>query len=343
MSSPHRLALGLVGAGHLGKIHAACLAQLADVIEVVGVLDADPAAAGAVAETYGWRALASRDELFAALTPGSRPAAVDVVTPTTSHYELAYASLAAGCHAFVEKPLAATAAEAAALEALAARCGRVVQVGHVERFNPAFREVAAGGIRPLFIEAHRLAQFNPRALDVPVVLDLMIHDIDLALSLVDAEVERVSASGVGVVGEAVDIASARLDFANGATANLTASRVSLKNMRKLRLFARDAYIGVDLLAKSAEVVTLSEQDPEAPSGFRLPTPEGVREVAVAQPTILPTNAILEELRAFAKTIRDGGAPVVSARDGRRALEIAERILDDMRARAMLRHQSPERS
>ena len=342
MPTPHSIALGLFGAGHLGKIHARCLAQLADEIEVVGVFDADSAVARAVAAEHGWRAFPTREALLAALAAAPGPAAVDLVTPTTTHFVMAKAALEAGCHLFVEKPITVTAAEARTLEALAGERGRVLQVGHVERFNPAFRQIVDHGIQPLFVEAHRLAEFNPRALDVSVVLDLMIHDIDLVLSLVDAEVADVSASGVGVVGETVDIASARLDFDNGATANLTASRISLKNMRKLRLFARDAYVGIDLLDKSAEVVTLSDHDPAAPGPFQLPTAAGLREVRMTQPEIAPANAILEELRAFAAAVRDGGDPVVSARDGRRALEVAERILADMTHRTSLRQSKPAR-
>ena len=336
MTTPPKLALGLLGAGHLGKIHARCLAQLTDVIDVIGVFDTDAAAAAAVADEYGWRAFASVEECLSVLAADGRATAVDIVTPTTSHYVLAKAALDAGCHLFVEKPITVTAAEAREVETLADEAGLTVQVGHVERFNPAFRQVVQHGIRPLFVEAHRLAEFSPRANDVSVVLDLMIHDIDLVLHLVDADIADVSASGVGVVGEAVDIASARIDFANGATANLTASRISLKAMRKLRLFARDAYVGLDLLHKSAEIVTLSDHDPAAPGPMQLPTSGGLRDVTVSQPAVTPTNAILEELRAFAKTVRGGGVAAVTARDGRRALEVAEWILRDMRTRAALR-------
>lgn len=343
MPLPPPLSLGLLGVGHLGKIHARCLAELPGDIRVAGVYDLDHDAAQGVAQQYGWPAFAKTEDLYAALAGAPGPSAVDVVTPTTTHYVLAKAALEHDCHVFVEKPIANTAAEARELEALAEARGRVVQVGHVERFNPAFRHIAGHGMRPVFIEAHRLAQFNPRALDVPVVLDLMIHDLDLVLSLVDAEVSHVSASGVGVVGDAVDIANARLDFADGTTANLTASRISLKAMRKLRLFARDSYIGLDLLEKTVEVVGLADHDPAHPGPIQLPTPAGLREVTIAQPDIPPANAIRDELAAFAKTIRDGSAPVVGVADGRRALELAERILRDMAARQSLRTPEPAAS
>lgn len=332
MAHQARLALGLIGVGHLGRIHAKCLAELADVIEVMGVFDEDSAAAKRVGAEYGWPALATAAALYEVLARRGAPYAVDIVTPTTTHFVLAKAALAAGAHVFVEKPVTVTSAEARELESLAGAAGLTVQVGHVERFNPAFRTLQTAGLRPVFIEAHRLAQFNPRALDVSVVLDLMIHDLDLVLALVDSKVIQVSASGVGVTGESVDIANARLDFANGTTANLTASRISLKNMRKIRLFERDAYVGIDLLDKTAEIVRLSDHDPSAPGVFQLPTQEGLREVTLENPIIAPANAIVEELRAFAVSVREGRAAAVTLQDGRRALELAERIITDMAER-----------
>ena len=207
-----------------------------------------------------------------------------------------------------------------------------MQVGHVERFNPAFAALDAGSLRPVFAEAHRLAPFNPRGNDVSVVLDLMIHDLDLVLSLMPAAIERVHANGVAVTGKTVDIANARLDFADGATANLTASRISLKAMRKLRLFQRDAYIGIDLLAKRTEVVRLSDHDPAQPGPLQLPIDGQLREVVVEQPEVPPTNAIQEELRRFAESVREGKPAAVGLADGRRALDVAQRILDDIEVR-----------
>ena len=326
MSSTAPLKIGLLGAGHLGKIHARCLAELADAVEVVGVYDPEEASAKTVRDAHGYRVFDSSDALFAACD------AVDVVTPTSTHFVLAKAALEAGCHVFVEKPVTERVAEAEALESLAAQRGLSIQVGHVERFNPAFATLGHRAIAPVFVEAHRLAEFNPRSTDVSVVLDLMIHDIDLVLSLIDAEVEDVSASGVGVVGESVDIANARLDFANGATANLTASRISLKSMRKLRLFQRDAYIGVDLLGKATEVVTLSDHDPAAPGPLQLPTEAGLREIVIEHPPVAPVNAIREELRSFAAAIAAGESPAVTIADGRRALAVAHRVLGDIEAR-----------
>ena len=325
MSSPP-LRLGLCGVGHLGKIHAKCLAGLDGEVEVVGVYDVDTASAKTVGEQHAWRSFASFEELLRSCD------AVDIVTPTTTHHVLAKAALEAGKHVFIEKPVTTTVAEAEELERLAAAHDRVVQVGHVERFNPALLAIEGTSLDPAFIEVHRLAQFNPRSTDVSVVLDLMIHDLDIVLSMVPAEVEHISASGVGVVGDSVDIANARLDFANGATANLTASRISLKNMRKLRLFQRDAYIGVDMLDKKTEVVKLSDHDPEHPGPFQLPTEAGLREVVVDYPTVKPINAILEELREFARAIREGSAVTVGLREARTALSVAYEIIGDMERR-----------
>lgn len=327
MAAKPPLRIGLVGVGHLGKIHARCLAALAGPeLDFAGVYDRDAASAKTVGGEHGVRAWASLDELLGACD------AVDVVTPTVTHRGVVGECLAAGRHVFVEKPVTATLAEARELEAIAAERGLLVQVGHVERFNPAFAALDARGLRPVFAEAHRLAPFNPRGNDVSVVLDLMIHDLDLVLSLMPAPVERVHANGVAVTGKTVDIANARLDFADGATANLTASRISLKAMRKLRLFQRDAYIGIDLLAKSTEVVRLSDHDPANPGPLQLPIDGQLREVVVEQPAVPPTNAIQEELRRFAESIREGKPAAVGLADGRRALDVAQQILDDIETR-----------
>jgi predicted dehydrogenase len=238
-------------------------------------------------------------------------------------------ALLAGCHVFVEKPLTATLEEARELIEVGDRTGRLIQVGHVERFNPALRAVSEVDVKPYFIEAHRLAMFNPRGTDVSVVLDLMIHDLDIILKLADAEVAEVRASGVAVLSETPDIVNARIEFTNGAVANLTASRVSLKNMRKVRLFQRDAYISLDLLEKESQVIRLFAADePDLPSGgqqFPLETPRGPRIIHVDQPASDPVNAIQLELESFADSINNGTPVAVSVRDGYRALELAHRI------------------
>jgi len=320
------LKIGLVGTGHLGRIHAKCLALLTEEVEVVGVFDVDSSASAKTAEKYGWHVFKTYEALIAEAD------AVDIVTPTTSHFVLAKAALENGCHVFLEKPVTETLAEADELAVLSASKGLFVQVGHVERFNPAFQAVKDEKLDPVFVEAHRLALFNPRSTDISVVLDLMIHDLDIVLTLIPSKLEKVSASGVGVAGESVDIANARLDFANGVTANLTASRISLKNMRKIRLFQRDAYISLDMLDKKAEVVRLHDHDPENPGLLQLPTSEGLREVVASYPAIEPINAIQEELRSFANSVVNGSPIAVDIEAGRRALDVAYQILEDIELR-----------
>ncbi len=320
------LKIGLVGTGHLGRVHAKCLDLLPEEIEVIGVYDVDSSASAKTAEKYGYHVCETYEELLHLAD------AVDIVTPTPTHFVLAKAALENNCHVFVEKPVTVTLAEADELAALADKLDLVVQVGHVERFNPAYQAVKNESLNPVFVEAHRLALFNPRSTDISVVLDLMIHDLDIVLNLIPSKLEKVSASGVGVAGESVDIANARLDFENGVTANLTASRISLKTMRKIRLFQRDAYISLDMLEKKAEVVRLHDHDPENPGLLQLPTSEGVREVVATYPEIEPINAIQEELRAFSKSVKNGDPIAVDLAAGRRALDVAYQILEDIELR-----------
>jgi len=263
------LKIGVLGAGHLGNIHLKCIKQIAD-YELIGFYDPDDNKADKVAAEQGLKRFASASELIDSCD------VVDIVTPTISHYECAAEAIKKSKHVFIEKPIASSPEEASKLIELAAEAGVKVQVGHVERFNPAFTAARDEIQSPMFIEAHRLAEFNPRGTDVPVVLDLMIHDIDVVLSVVKANIRRVHASGVNVVSDTPDIANARLEFDNGAVANLTASRISLKNMRKTRFFQRDAYITVDFLEKVSEVVKMNELDeiPDDPFALILDLGEG---------------------------------------------------------------------
>ncbi len=335
------LKIGLIGAGHLGKIHLKCIQAAAAELDFVGFYDADPTNAAAVAEASGVRFFTDPAELIAAVD------IVDVVTPTPSHYLLVRQALEAGKHVFVEKPLTQTVAEAAELVKLADERGLFVQVGHVERFNPALLALKDTVLRPLFMEAHRLAVFNPRGTDVSVVLDLMIHDLDIVLHLAQSEVTAVHASGVAVVSHTPDIVNARIEFANGGVANLTASRISLKNMRKIRLFQPDAYISLDLLEKETQVVRLYDADrpptfAEDAQVFPLDTARGPRLIHVDSPDVEPVNAIQLELETFARHIREKRTPAVSIHDGYRALQLAQRISDAVadsakRAEATLQH------
>ncbi len=317
--------IGVLGTGHLGKIHIKCIQQAQMHYKLAGFYDPDPATAAEVAQAFGTHAFPSVEALLEAVE------VVDIVSPTITHFELASKALAAGKHVFIEKPLTHTLAQAKQLLELTHKMNVKVQVGHVERFNPALLALDDLAISPMFIEAHRLAIFNPRGTDVSVILDLMIHDLDIILSLTDSQVSKVSANGVAVVSDTPDIANARIEFANGCVANLTASRISLKQMRKLRLFQKDAYISVDLLDKQAQVVRLYEpSDPHIPQhGQLIPlqTAAGEKRIHLDMPAIEPTNAIRLELETFAESIQANTRPKVSIEDGYRALELAERITE----------------
>ncbi|HYD90175.1 MAG TPA: Gfo/Idh/MocA family oxidoreductase [Flavobacterium sp.] len=316
------LKVGVLGAGHLGKIHLRLLNQ-SDKYELVGFYDPNSENADKVAAEFGYRKFNSVSELIQAVD------VVDIVTPTLSHHDCAKEAMEAGRHVFIEKPISNTVEEAEELIALAAQYNVKGQVGHVERFNPAFLATREMINNPMFIETHRLAEFNPRGTDVPVVLDLMIHDIDAILSVVPSKVKDISASGVAVISDTPDIANARIEFENGCVANLTSSRISLKNMRKSRFFQKDAYISVDFLDKTCEVVKMKDA-PEVPGDFDmiLQNAEGVRkQIYFENPEVQANNAILDELETFADAINNNTRPVVTLEDGTEALRIAYRIID----------------
>ncbi|SDL04817.1 Predicted dehydrogenase [Salinimicrobium catena] len=316
------LKAGVLGAGHLGKIHLRLL-QESKKFELVGFYDVDETNGRKIEDEFGYTYFHNLDDLIAAVD------VVDVVTPTLSHFETGKKAITAGKHLFIEKPITNTVDEAENLVALAKEYGVKGQVGHVERFNPAFMAVAPKIDNPMFIEAHRLAEFNPRGTDVPVVLDLMIHDIDAILSVVKSEVKSVTASGVSVISETPDIANARIEFENGCVANLTASRISLKNMRKARFFQRDAYISVDFLEKKCEVVKMKDA-PEQPGDFDmiLQNAEGVKkQIYFDNPQVSLNNAILDELESFASAIEHDTTPVVSLEQGTQALRVAKQIIN----------------
>lgn len=316
------LKAGVLGAGHLGKIHLRLLNESPE-YELVGFYDVNEAYGKQVEKEFGYPYFNDLDALIAAVD------VVDVVTPTLSHFEVGRKAITAGKHLFVEKPITNTVEEAKQLMALAEEHGVKGQVGHVERFNPAFMAVVSKLDNPMFIEAHRLAEFNPRGTDVPVVLDLMIHDIDAVLSVVKSKVKTISASGISVISETPDIANARLEFENGCVANLTASRISLKNMRKARFFQRDAYISVDFLEKKCEVVKMKDA-PEVQGDFDmiLQNAEGAKkQIYFDNPDVSPNNAILEELESFAASINNNTTPIVSLEQGTEALRVAKQIIN----------------
>jgi predicted dehydrogenase len=323
------LNIGLLGAGHLGKIHLKCI-QMIGQYELSGFYDPDDHNAKIAEETYGVKRWADLDELIASVD------VIDIVTPTVTHFELAKKVIQKGKHIFIEKPLTHTLDEAKRLLKMSVEAGVKIQVGHVERFNPAFLALEGTPLNPMFIEAHRLAQFNPRGTDVSVILDLMIHDLDLVLSLVDSEVKHISASGVSVVSNTPDISNARIEFENGAVANLTASRISMKQMRKLRLFQRDAYISLDFLEKNAQVIRLYDKSagnaPDVDNLMELETNNGTKLIHMEMPNIESVNSIKMELETFAKSISDDNVPIVSIEDGYKALEVAHQIIEQIEMR-----------
>lgn len=318
------LKVGVFGAGHLGKIH---IQQWLEVpgIELVGFYDPDDKQAATAIEKYNVYRFPGVEEIIAACD------IIDIVSPTTTHYDLASKCLLQGKHLFIEKPLAHTLEEARDLVTMVKEANVKCQVGHVERYNPAFLALGDKIVQPMFIEAHRLAQFNPRGTDVSVILDLMIHDLDIVMHLVKSPVRRISASGVTVISETPDIANARIEFDNGCVANLTASRISLKNMRKMRFFQRDAYISIDFLEKKTEVVQLKDGD--APKGmfdFPIDMPNGDKKIiSVQMPEVQLTNAIRMELAEFAEAVRDDKPVRVSVYDGYQAMDVAHQILKKM--------------
>lgn len=316
------LKAGVLGAGHLGKIHLKLLNQ-SEKFELIGFYDPVKENSLKVAEEFGYRVFDSIEGLMDAVD------VVDIVTPTLNHFECAKMAINKGKHIFIEKPITKTVAEAEELRNLVKEHNVRGQVGHVERFNPAFLAVKDKIEDPMFIEAHRLAEFNPRGTDVPVVLDLMIHDIDIILSVVNSKVINVHASGVTVISDTPDIANARLEFENGCVANLTASRISMKNMRKSRFFQKNAYISVDFLEKKCEVVKMKDV-PENADEFAmiLQNAEGIKkQIYFDNPTITNNNAILDELDSFASSINNKTVPVVSLQQGTEALRIAQQIID----------------
>lgn len=320
------LKIGVLGAGHLGKIHIRLLLELKDEFEFVGFYDpSDDNAADAI-EKFGIQRYDTIQDLLNVVD------CVDIVTPTLAHYDCASLALRNSKHVFIEKPVTQTVDEARSLMELAREADVKVQVGHVERFNPAFQSAIPYFNKPMFIETHRLAQFNPRGTDVPVVLDLMIHDLDIILSVVKSGIKRISASGVSVVSDTPDITNARIEFDNGCVANLTASRISMKNMRKSRFFQKDAYISVDFLTKELEVVRMEDVQGE-PSPFdiifELGEGKPSKKIYFDKPDIEETNAIKEELRTFAESINNDTTPLVSLDDGYRALDVAQKILDKL--------------
>ncbi|HEX9657366.1 MAG TPA: Gfo/Idh/MocA family oxidoreductase [Bacteroidota bacterium] len=323
--------IGVVGVGHLGSLHSKMLAE-SSLTQLTGVFDTNKRRAEAVAAQHGTIPAPSLEILLLSVD------AITIAASTTSHFEIAKIALEQGKHVFVEKPITETPQQAGELCKMARDRGLILQVGHIERFNPAILALDAYTIEPMFVESHRLAQFNPRGTDVAVVLDLMIHDIDVILSFVRSPVVRVDANGLAVVSESVDIANARLQFENGCVANVTASRISQRKMRKMRLFQKSEYISIDFAEGLAEVFRLVDESEEGKQGTMMlgmiDAGKVKRKIAYEQPKVKEVNSLKYELELFAETIRKGGTPVVSGEDGKRALEVANIIMEKIQSQGI---------
>ena len=318
--------IGVIGTGHLGKIHLNLLKEIPS-FSIAGFYDTDPNVSEEVVAKFQIKNFSSAEELVDSCD------AIDVVTPTVFHHQYGKQILNKKKHLFIEKPLASSADEALELSGLSKQSKVKLQVGHVERFNPAFSAAKKFIESPMFIESHRLAEFNPRGTDVSVIHDLMIHDIDIILSTVKSEIKNISASGVAVISDTPDIANARIEFENGCVANITSSRISMKNMRKTRFFQHNAYISVDFLKKKTEVVRLKElkgdADPLAVV-IDLGKGKGQKQIYYDNPKIEETNAIKTELEMFADAIISNTETQVTGYDGYKAVDVANRIAEMIR-------------
>ncbi len=320
------LKIGIFGVGHLGKFHIANWQKI-KAVEIIGFYDPNDAAAAAVEQQFGIKRFLQADQLLEACD------AADIVAPTNHHFSLCEAAIRKSKHVFVEKPLADTMEQAHKIVKLAREANVKIQVGHVERFNPAYLALKGHELNPMFIEVHRLAQFNPRGTEVSVILDLMIHDIDIILNIVKSDVRSISASGVAVMTDTPDIANVRIEFNNGCVANLTSSRMSMKKMRKMRLFQKDAYIGIDFLEKKTEIIKLKNDEDNGKDAFvfDIETPMGKKEIAVSNLSMPEANAIQLELEAFAHSILNDLPTAVSEVDGLIAMDVAHQVLNKIKS------------
>ncbi|MEI6087981.1 MAG: Gfo/Idh/MocA family oxidoreductase [Bacteroidota bacterium] len=322
------LKVGVFGVGHLGKFHLNNWKEI-EGVKLVGFFDPNNDNANQVMEQYGLKRFMDEDKLMDACD------IIDVITPTDHHYAVCMQAIRKGKHVFVEKPLANTIQEGRDIVNIVREANVKVQVGHVERFNPAFLALNGMNLNPMFIEVHRLAQFNPRGTEVSVILDLMIHDIDIILSLVKSDVKNISASGVAVMTDTPDIANVRIEFNNGCVANLTSSRISMKKMRKMRLFQPNSYIGIDFLEKKTEIIKLKQPEDTNVFSFDIETQNGKKTIAIANPIISPQNAIKLELQSFVNAIENNTPTVVSEIDGFLAMEVAHQILEKINSTSIL--------
>tara|TARA_X000000950_G_scaffold147952_1_gene182607 strand:- start:5576 stop:6547 length:972 start_codon:yes stop_codon:yes gene_type:complete len=322
--STNLIKIGVFGAGHLGKIHLKLLNE-SKIFNLIGFYDVNTEHSLKIEKEFGYKYFSDSNLLIESVD------AIAIITPTKFHYEIAIKCIEKNKHIFIEKPIAYSIQQAEKIVKFSKEKKIIGQVGHVERFNPAFNSIKKIIGNPMFIESHRLSEFNPRGTDVSVVLDLMIHDIDIVLSLISSKVINITSSGVSVISETPDIANARIEFQNGAVANLTASRISLKNMRKLRFFQKETYISVDLYNKKVEVVKMIDAPKELDEfALTLENAEGKKkQIFFDSPKVSNSNAILLELENFAESIINGKKPIVTLEDGTDALKVAYSIINLM--------------
>jgi predicted dehydrogenase len=318
------LKVGIFGTGHLGKFHLNNWKMIRDA-EIIGFYDPNDDTAAEVSNKYKIKRFNDQESLMNICD------AVDIIAPTPAHFSLCEMAIRKGKHVFVEKPLANDMEEARTILKLVKESNIKLQVGHVERFNPAFLALEGIPLQPMFIEVHRLAEFNPRGTEVSVILDLMIHDIDIILHIVKSEVKNIYSSGVAVMTDTPDIANVRIEFNNGCVANLTSSRISMKKMRKMRIFQKDAYIGVDFLNKKSEIISLNHSENITDGfSFDIETMNGTKSILVRNPEVPDINAILLELEKFTDSILQNKPTLVSELDGYRAMDIAHQILQKIK-------------
>ena len=316
--------IGVIGAGHLGKIHLKLL-NSSKKFDLIGFYDIDKESSEELSKKEGYNYFSNLDSLL------SNVDAVDIVSPTTTHFQIAKNVILKNKHVFIEKPITNKSENAKELIDLSMKNNIIGQVGHVERFNPAYVASIEHFNNPMFIESHRLSDFNPRGNDVSVIMDLMIHDIDIILNIVKSKVKEVKASGVSIVSNSPDIANARIEFENKCVANLTASRISLKKMRKTRIFQKDAYIAIDFLEKELQIVKIKDFDQSKSNlSMVIKTNSGKDKVIYFEnPEILQENSILNELESFAESINNKTIPKVTLIDGYEAVSVANEIMNQI--------------
>ncbi len=319
-----KIKIGIIGCGHLGKMHIKNLSELSDEmdnVELHGVFDSDKEKYSSIAGYSNIVRYESLDELLENINTAF------IITPTSTHFDIAEKALSKGINLFIEKPVTAELSDAYKLRELYKNAGNVIiQIGHIERFNPALLSVESLNLKPMFIESHRLASFNPRGTDVSVIQDLMIHDIDIILNLVKSKVSSIDATGVAILTKQIDIANARIKFENGCVANITASRISQKKMRKMRIFQKNAYISVDFQENNSEVFRLTESEDSTARGIKMPIPGTKNIIYYDKPEILESNPMKIEERKFLECIKTGKTPEVTLEDGIQALEVALEII-----------------